>query len=212
MTTLLWAVRVAVVLAAAAACWWYLWPRLINATGPRRALLLAPVPVTLLVTWRVPGLGGTDGALLIAPGVALGVGEAALAGLLGTAGVSVLERVQVSHANWLPLADGPALAPLRPKDRRLPWASLVGTALVAETVRAALVGAARVAHWGPAAAIALGMLASLALAPALSKRGVVDAVAVALGVGVAHSWLLWSTDALPALVAAHLAFLLVTLA
>ncbi|MFF9350083.1 hypothetical protein [Streptomyces sp. NPDC014734] len=212
MTMLLWVVRAAVVLAAATACGWYLWPRLANATGPRRALLLAPVPLALLVTRQMPGLGGADGALLIPPGIALGVGEAALAGLLGTAGVSVLERVQVSYANWLPLGDGPALAPLRPKGHQLPWATLVGTALVAETVRAALVGAACAAHWGLVTALALGMLASLTLMHPRSKRGAADAVAVALGVGFAHSWLLWSTDALPALVAAHLAFLLVTVA
>lgn len=212
MTTLLWALRSALVLAAAAASGWYLRPRLAGASGPRGALLLVPALVALLATGRVPGLGGADGAVLIPPGIALGIGEAALAGLLGTVGVSVLDRVQVSHANWLPLADGPALAPLRPEDRRLPWTMLVATAVVAETVRAALVGAARSAHWGPAAAIAVGSLVSVALVSPRSRRGLSDAVALAVVVGVAHSWLLWSTDALPPLVAAHLTFLLVTMA
>ncbi|MFF3087339.1 hypothetical protein ACFVRB_20140 [Streptomyces nojiriensis] len=213
MTQLLWVLRVSVALLAVAACGRYMWPRAAPATALRRALLLlVPASAALLAVGRIPGAGGAEGALLILPGIALGVGEAALAGLLGTVGVSALDRLQVSHANWLPLADGPALAPLRPRAGRLPWGMLAGTAVVTETVRAALVGAARAAHWGPAAAVVLGALAGLALMPPRSRRGTADAVAVALVVGVAHSWLMWSTDALPALVAAHLAFLLVTVA
>ncbi|MEU5545104.1 hypothetical protein AB0G85_22320 [Streptomyces sioyaensis] len=173
-----------------------------------------PLPVVLLVTWSVPSLGGTDELELAPAGALLGVGEAALAGLLSTVSVSVLERVQISQRIWLPLGDGPALSMFRPSPGavRATWLTAAVSAVVTETVRAALVDSARAADWGLLPAVFLGAVTPLALSPLSSRRAVADAVVLALVLGVAHSWLYWSSAALPPLIAAHLAFLLVTLA